>query len=106
MAWWRAGSRAIVCGPPARASTTSTSAQGARSDGPVSRRVLSAPDTQGRDGWSGVELPNLFKECGLLDVQIRPCAHRFTEGPRGRAAAREDRFTFVHTLMIVRGTVP
>jgi hypothetical protein len=50
-------------------------------------RALAPPLALSRDGWSGVELPNLFKECGLADVTVHPYAHCYTD------AAASDRVT-------------
>ena len=105
-------------------------------DRELTRRILQAPSLLSRGGWSGVELPNLFKDAGLVDVVVRPYAQAWTDAEasdrvtplalvaRGavdgnavdeseaerwlelaREAGRRSRFTFVHTIMIVRGTV-
>ncbi len=106
-------------------------------DRETSRRIFSTSPATGRDDWSGVELPNLFKDLGLQEIEIRPYVHCWTDftasekvtpmrllvrgairagvvaEPEARrwleqlvVAGRGDRFTFVHVIMSVRGTVP
>ena len=106
-------------------------------DRETSARIFSAPPATSRDAWSGVELPNLFKDIGLREIEIRPYVHCWTDfaasekvtpmrllvrgavragaatEPEARrwlerlvAEGRADRFTFVHVIMNVRGTVP
>ena len=102
----------------------------------ITRRIESAPSLLLR-GFSGAQLPNLFKDCGLVDLVVRPVAHHWADATASQAvtpleivvesaiesggvsaaegrewlaqverARRGDRFSFVHTIMIVRGTVP
>ena len=103
----------------------------------LTRRIESAPPPLSVQGFSGARLPNLFKDCGLVDLLVRPVAHHWTDAAASQAvtpleiviesavasgtvsaaegrewlaqverARRADRFSFVHTVMIVRGTVP
>ncbi len=91
----------------------------------------------GGNEWSGVQLPNLFLEAGLAEIEIHPYVQAWTDAKasdrvtplavvargairRGVVSAEEaerwlehvaeagraGRFTFVHTLMIVRGITP